>query len=71
MTYSLDFLAGVAEGVVFFRTDVSAYVLGCEGLEVGEAELDALEAGGGDGFEFEGERVRGCADGDGCVAGWD
>lgn len=46
-------------------------VLGGEGEEVGEAELDALEVGGGDGVEFLGEGVRGGADGDGGVAGGD
>lgn len=45
--------------------------LGGEGEEVGEAELDALEAGGGDGVKFLGEGVRGPAEGDGGVAGGD
>lgn len=39
--------------------------------EVGEAELDALEAGGGECVEFLGEGVRGRADRDGGVAGGD
>ena len=42
-----------------------------EGEEVRKAELDASEAGGGDGVEFLGEGVRGRADGDGGVAGGD
>jgi len=42
-----------------------------EGEEVGETELDALEAGGGDGVEFLEEGMCGRAEGDGGVAGGD
>ncbi len=45
--------------------------LGGEGEEVGETELDALEAGGGDGVEFLEEGMCGRAEGDGGVAGGD
>lgn len=45
--------------------------LGGEAEEVGETELDALEAGAGDGVEFLEEGVRGGAEGDGGVAGGD
>ena len=61
----LDGFRGGAEVVEVFGADMSVEVGGCESDEVGEAEFDAGEAGGGDGGEFEGEGVRGfVADGD-------
>lgn len=44
------------------RVDLAVVVFGGEGEEIGETEFDTLEAGGGDGGEFFGERGAGSSD---------
>ena len=61
----LDDLGGGAEVIVVVGADFLAEVQAGEGQQVREAELDGLEAGGGDGVELLGEGVLfAVADGD-------
>lgn len=65
---SLDFGGRGAEGVVVGRLDVVVEVGAGEGEQVGHGQFDGLEAGGGYGGQFGGERVGRLADGAGRIA---
>lgn len=58
-------LPGFAEGVVVVLGNVATEMEIGVGLEVGEGELDAVEAGVADGFDLLVKRVFGEADGTG------